>query len=188
MSGCKPFAWQKSLISARRGTSMVDFASDTPSILFTFSTVVGLIRAMSTRILLVAKTAGGISFSLATFCLAVSSLPYRAVSSSFSRHETADSGGFKGEDFTCKCSGTLLSVLLLLEGLLPFPSHENISNRDSCLTGEPLVSRERCVESAGKALPLLGGFCRLRSSLDCNRRLGFESDPAFNSQFLPCNK
>lgn len=38
-----------------------------------------LIRAISTRILLVAKTAGGISFSLATFCLAVSSLPYRTV-------------------------------------------------------------------------------------------------------------
>lgn len=32
---------------------------------------------------------------------------------------------------------------------------------------------------------LLGDLCRLRSSLDCSRRLGFEADPAL-SQFLPC--
>lgn len=35
---------------------------------------------------------------------------------------------------------------------------------------------------------LRGVLCRFKSSLDCNRRLGFGADSAFKSQFLPCKE
>lgn len=62
---------------SRKG--ICDWACKVPSLYNMPACWLYLIRAISTRILLVARTAGGISFSLAIFCLAVSSLPYRAV-------------------------------------------------------------------------------------------------------------
>lgn len=62
---------------SRKG--ICDLACKVPSLYNMPACWLYLIRAISTRILLVARTAGGISFSLAIFCLAVSSFPYRAV-------------------------------------------------------------------------------------------------------------
>lgn len=62
---------------SRKG--VCDLACNPLSLYDTCAHSLYLIRAISTRILLVAKTAGGITFSLATFCLAVSNLPQRAV-------------------------------------------------------------------------------------------------------------